>query len=300
MIAGVETAHLYATPHAAHLGLCPATHPGAHVAAVQVVKPVAVYQYQPAHVLVLAEHVVGYAEFHQLPPHTLIGPQVVKVAQADLVGNRAGMLTVIVTAVAATHVTRYIIMYARSIVVAISPARVVIRIAVVYACTHHVHTVYLPGKALAKSLVACQAVKGLALGQLPVVGRTPHHYVKEHAVGIWIAAEHADGLSNSIRGIPVVGIQEADVAARGQTERLVTRIGLPMVGHKRQTFYAGIGLGIALRYLQGVVGRTVVDHDYLYIGQRLTRQRVQTLAQVLLGVVGRHQHRAYRRRSAHT
>lgn len=62
----------------------------------------------------------------------------------------------------------------------------------------------------------------------------PLHHIKEHAVGMRMAAEHIDSLSQGVTIVPVVGIEEADIVALSQLQRLVAGIGLAVVSSRRR------------------------------------------------------------------
>ena len=122
----------------------------------------------------------------------------------------------------------------------------------------------------------------------------PLHHIKEHAVGMRMAAEHIDSLSQGVTVVPVVGIEEADIVALRQLQRLVAGIGLAVVFVEAQGADSVIAGGIVSQHLGRGVGRSVIGHYHLYPIECLRHERVKALGQKGGAVVHSHDYGAYR------
>ena len=182
------------------------------------------------------------------------------------------------------------------IVVAIGAATVVVGIAVVEGAARHIDSVDGPRQTLIEGFVAAHHLKlrqGDAL--LMVVVKPLHHikgschirtiailftsHIKEYAVGMRMAAEHIDSLSQGVTVVPVVGIEEADIVALRQLQRLVAGIGLAVVFVEAQGADSVIAGGIVSQHLGRGVGRSVIGHYHLYPIECLRHKRVEALGQ---------------------
>ena len=179
------------------------------------------------------------------------------------------------------------------IVVAIGAATVVVGIAVVEGAARHIDAVDGPRQTLTEGFVAVQHLKLRQGDALLMVVVKPLHHIKEHAVGMRMAAEHIDSLSQGVTVVPVVGIEEADIVALRQLQRLVACIGLTMVFVEAQGVDRVISGSIVCQHLGRGVGRSVIGHYHLYPIECLSHERVEALGQKGGAVVHSHDCGAY-------
>ena len=100
-----------------------------------------------------------YIQLQHLTAHALVGTQIVETAHADLMGHGSGVLTVIVDAAAAPHLTGTEIVDARGVVVAIGTTGLIIGMLLVDGSANAIDAMNLPGETQTKSLLSRQRLE---------------------------------------------------------------------------------------------------------------------------------------------
>ena len=129
---------------------------GRQFAAVDVVKHVNADEVEPAVVLVEGEQVLPHPQTEHLAAHALVGTEIVEAADRHLMGDRGGVLAVIVDTRTTAYLTGGKIVQAGGVVVAIGAAGLVVGITAVDVCPYAVESVNLPRQAETESLVSVQ------------------------------------------------------------------------------------------------------------------------------------------------
>ena len=109
-------------------------------------------------------------------------------------------------------------------------------------------------------------------------------YVEAIAFGVFQQAFYR------IRLYPVVGVDKIYVFACGEAEQSVSGRGYAAM-RLRVNAYAAVG--IAFCYLQRVVVRTIVKNNYLYVGEGLRQDTVDTPFEVFFDIVNRDEDRYF-------
>ena len=120
---------------------------------ITIIKKVRIDEVEPPHSLIDIHQPLFHLRLLHLPPHTLVGPEIVEMPDAHLVCHRCSMLPVAIDTPTLPYLPRMQIMDARGIVVAVRFGGIIVGESAMDVGTYHVESMDVPCEARFESLL---------------------------------------------------------------------------------------------------------------------------------------------------